>query len=76
MPTEDKVADILAAINPLFPTPHKITLDLHFAISTTALLNELSIFFFNFCNACISRSITFFANGINFLVISGTRYHL
>ena len=27
VPTEDKVVDILAAINPLFPTPHKITLD-------------------------------------------------
>ena len=48
VPTEDKVADILAAINPLLPTPHKITLDLHFAISATALLNELSIFFLIF----------------------------
>jgi hypothetical protein len=48
VPTEDKVADILAAIKPLLPTPHKITLDLHFAISTTALLNELSIFFLIF----------------------------
>ena len=46
VPIEENVAEIFAAINPLLPTPHKITLDLHFAISTTALLNELSIFFF------------------------------
>ena len=32
VPTEDSVAAILEAINPLLPTPHKITLDGHFAI--------------------------------------------
>jgi len=27
VPTEERVAEILAAISPLFPTPHRITLD-------------------------------------------------
>jgi hypothetical protein len=27
VPTEDRVADIFAAISPLLPTPHKITFD-------------------------------------------------
>jgi len=27
VPTDEKVAAIFDAINPLFPTPHKITLD-------------------------------------------------
>ena len=46
VPTDANVAAILEAIKPLLPTPHKITLDLHFEISITALLKELSIFFF------------------------------
>ena len=47
VPTEEKVAAILLAINPLFPTPQRITLDWHFAFSLTALLNELFKVFFN-----------------------------
>ena len=43
VPTEDRVAEIFAPIRPLFPTPHKITLDWHFAITSTASLNELLI---------------------------------
>ena len=75
VPTDDKVDEIFAAIRPLLPTPHKITFDWHFAISITALLNELLIVFFKCCNAYISRSITFFAVDINFLLINVTRYH-
>ena len=36
VPTEDNVADIFEAIIPLLPTPHMITLDLHFWITLTA----------------------------------------
>ena len=36
VPTEDKVAAILDAIRPLFPTPQRITFEGHFAILTTA----------------------------------------
>ena len=45
VPTEDRVADILEAINPLLPTPQSITFDWHLAIWTTVWLNELFIFF-------------------------------
>ena len=58
MPTEDKVAAILFAIRPLFPTPHKITFDWHFTICSTAKLNELFKLFFNLLNALISKLIT------------------
>ena len=34
VPTDDRVADIFAAINPLFPTPHKTTFDWHFVIAS------------------------------------------
>ena len=61
VPTEESVAEIFAAINPLLPTPHSITLDWHFDIASTASLNELLIEFFNFFRALISRSITLFA---------------
>ena len=61
VPTEERVAEILAAINPLFPTPHKMTLDWQFVIASTASLKELLIEFFNFFRAFISKSITFFA---------------
>ena len=43
VPTEDKVAEIFAAIKPLLPTPHNTTFDWHLAISITALLKELLI---------------------------------
>ena len=33
VPTEDKVAAILDAINPLLPTPHKITFDWHLIVA-------------------------------------------
>ena len=48
VPTEDNVAEILAAIKPLFPTPHKITLDWHFTIASTAWLKEFFNDLFNF----------------------------
>ena len=48
VPTEDKVAEILDVIPVLFPTPHKITFDWHFAILITASLNDLLIFFLIF----------------------------
>ena len=57
VPTDESVAAIFDAISPLLPTPHKITFELHLATWITASLNELLIFFFNFCNAFISRSI-------------------
>ena len=77
LPTDASVAAILDAIKPLLPTPHKITFDWHFAIFTTALLNEALILFFNFCRAFISRLITSFAIDINFfLFINETKYHL
>ena len=77
VPTEARVAAILDAINPLLPTPHKITFDWHFAILITASLKELLILFFNFCRALISRLITLFASDMNFfLFINATRYHL
>ncbi len=38
VPIDDSVADILLAIIPLFPTPHKITLDWQLTIASTALL--------------------------------------
>ena len=61
VPTEDRVAEILAAISPLFPTPHRITFDWQFEIVPTASLKELLIELFNFFRAFISKSITFFA---------------
>jgi len=60
VPTDENVAAILEAINPLFPTPHRITFEEHLAISCTALLKDLSKFFFNFSRAFISKVITFF----------------
>ena len=66
VPTEESVAEIFAAINPLLPTPHSITLDWHFDIASTASLNELLIEFFNFFKALISRSITLFAIFLKF----------
>ena len=51
VPTEERVAAIFEAINPLLPTPHKITLDWHLAILLTASLKELLIFFFKLCSA-------------------------
>ena len=59
VPTEESVAEIFEAIKPLLPTPQRITLDVHFTIAFTASLKELSIEFFNFLRALISRSITF-----------------
>ena len=47
VPTDDKVDAILLAINPLFPTPHRITFDWHFIICCTAKLNESLITFFS-----------------------------
>ena len=58
VPTDDSVDEILAAIRPLFPTPHNITFDWQFAIAYTASLKELLIEFFNFLSALISKSIT------------------
>ena len=69
VPTEEKVAAILLAINPLFPTPQRITLAWHFAISLTASLNELFKVFFNLINPDISRLITSFAVLIKFFFI-------
>ena len=40
VPTEESVAEILEAIIPLFPTPHIMTLDLHFKIAFTASSND------------------------------------
>ena len=48
MPTEESVAEILEAIIPLFPTPHIMTLHLHFKIALTASSKDSSIEFFNF----------------------------
>ena len=77
MPTEESVAAILDAIRPLFPTPHSITFDWHFAIFITASTNDLFIFFFYFCSAFISRLSTFFAvSNIFLLFINVTRYRL
>ena len=61
VPTEESVAEIFAAINPLLPTPHNITFDWQFANDSTASLKELLIEFFNFFNALIYKSITSFA---------------
>ena len=36
VPTDERVAEIFDAIIPLFPTPHRITFDLHFNINLTA----------------------------------------
>ncbi len=66
VPTEDNVAAIFEAIRPLFPTPHKITLDWHLEIWITALLNESLMFFLSVCKALISRLITSLAIEINF----------
>ena len=40
VPTDDKVEEILVAISPLFPTPHKTTFDWHFFIASIASLKE------------------------------------
>ena len=61
VPTEENVDAILEAIKPLFPTPAKITFDWQFAITSTALLKEELIYFFNFFRPLISSSITFLA---------------
>ena len=61
VPIDDKVADILFAMIPLFPTPHNITLDWQLTIASTALLKFSFRDFFNFCKAVISRLITFLA---------------
>ena len=77
VPTDDNVADVLAAIIPLFPTPQIITFDLHFKIALTLLLNESSKEFFYFFKAFIWRSITFNAILLaSELIINGTKYHL
>ena len=59
-PTDDSVAEIFDAIIPLFPTPHIITLDLHFKMTLTASLKDLLIDFLSFLSALISKSITLF----------------
>ena len=61
---DKKVAAILLAIKPLFPTPQRIILELHLAISFTALLKEVFKLFFNFINPAISKLITSLANFI------------
>ena len=48
VPTEDSVADILLAIIPLFPTPHKITFDWQLTIALTARSKFLFNDFFSF----------------------------
>ena len=48
VPIDDKVADILLAMIPLFPTPHNITLDWQLTIALTALLKFSLRDFFNF----------------------------
>ena len=48
VPIDEKVADILFAIIPLLPTPHKIIFDWQFTIAFTALSKFLSKDFFNF----------------------------
>ena len=60
MPTEESVAEILEAIIPLFPTPHIITLDLHFKIALTASSKVSFIELLSFFKALICRSTTSF----------------
>ena len=67
VPTDDSVAEIFDAIIPLFPTPHIITFDLHFIIALTALSKDSFKENFNFFNALICNSITFFPISLIFL---------
>ena len=67
VPIDESVADILFAIIPLFPTPHKITFDWQLTIAFTALSKFLFRAFFNFCKALISKSITSFAIFLKFV---------
>ena len=66
VPTEESVAEIFAAINPLLPTPHSITLDWHFDIASTASLNELLIEFFNFLELWFQDQLHFLQFFYNF----------
>ena len=77
VPTEESVAEIFAAINPLLPTPHSITLDWHFDIASTASLNELLIEFLIFLELWFQDQLHFLQFFYNFFFsFNGTIYRL
>ena len=59
LPTEDIVDAIFAAINPLFPTPHKIIFELQEIIAYTAFSKSLFIDLFKSRKASIFKFKTF-----------------